>query len=101
MTIIHCIRKDRGWLTYCGLSLELSRGRSSRFLLKGAFGLHQNSDAFISGTAGADSERRCLKCLQVVRVQKKRAILKAVALAEKKFPTWTTPARRVFKKGLR
>ncbi len=101
MTIIHCIRKDRGWLTYCGLSLEQLRGPSFRFLLKGAFGLHQSSDAFTSGTGGKVLERRCLKCLRVVRVQKKRAILKAVKLAEKKFPKWTTPARRVFKKGLR
>src|SRR5689334_18362352 len=100
MTIIHCIRKDRGWLTYCGLSLERSRGRSSRFLLKAAFGLHQNSDAFISGMDGEDFERKCLKCLQVVRVEKKRAILKAVELAEKKFPKWTTPTRRTFRKGL-
>lgn len=101
MTTIHCLRKDRKWLTYCGRSLEHLRGRSSPSLLKAAFGYHQNSDAFSLGTDGEDFERKCLTCLQAVRVEKKRAILKAVAIAEKKFPKWTAPARRTFKRGAR
>ncbi len=61
MTIIHCLRKKRPWLTYCGLSLEHLRGHSSPSLLKSAFGLHQDSGAFLSGMDGEDFERKCIK----------------------------------------
>lgn len=91
MAIIHCLRKDRKWLTYCGRSLDHFAGRLSHSQLKAAFGYHQNSDAFISGKDGEDFDRKCLTCLHSARVEKKRAILKAVALAEKKFPKWTRP----------
>lgn len=91
MTIIHCLRKDFRWLTYCGLSLERFSERWRSGLLKSAFGYHQDSGAFISGTDGEDFERKCLSCLRAVRVEKKRAILAAVKRAEKTFPRWTKP----------
>ncbi len=101
MSIIHCLRKDRKWLTYCGRSLEALRARFSPSLLKVAFGYHQDSDAFTSGKDGEDFDRKCLTCLQAVRVEKKRAILKAVALAEKKFPRSTRILDPIYKKGLK
>jgi hypothetical protein len=91
MTIIHCIRKERRWLTYCGLSLEHLRSLSCPSLLKSAFGFHQDSGAFSSGTDGEDFDRKCLSCLRSVRVEKKKRILAAVVRAEKRFPKRTEP----------
>lgn len=59
----HCARKDRGWITYCGLDLS---GRVSPNRRR-EFKCHADRDTFL-----ADTERKCATCAAAAKREKER-----------------------------
>jgi hypothetical protein len=58
----HCVRKNRGWITYCGRSLE--RLVTAR---KREFAYHQDRDTFLK-----EPGRKCATCTAAARGEKQR-----------------------------
>lgn len=60
----HCARKDRGWITYCGLDLQARVSPSRRR----EFRYHADRDTFLQ-----EDGRKCATCAAAARREKEAA----------------------------
>lgn len=56
--MIHALRENQGWLTYCGLSIERRRGEDFK-TVAGARGFE---------LAGRELGKKCKRCAEAIRI---------------------------------
>lgn len=86
--IWHCVRKNRGWITYCGRSLErlVTPGKTE-------FAYHQDRDTFLQ-----EPGRKCATCATAARREKEKA--DALAAAAQVHNEKSLSSLRVFKRAV-
>lgn len=84
----HCVRKNRGWVTYCGRSLErlVTPGKTE-------FAYHQDRGTFL-----AEPERQCTTCRRAAQHEERQERAQAAAAGARNAESLSSLA--VFQKAL-